>query len=185
MNKINIIISLLIYLFFLAACSTTKNAKLFTPKIAKDNQALIYIYRPFATSNAIYSPDLYINDEFKLSIKNEINARFTLPPGDYKFELEPDKNYSGRPRLSLNLSANNTYFVRVDTSLKIKSALTYQPYQRSFNLTRVDEQLAVKEIAECCMVTDIKSNTDQETRTMKTQTEEGFSIDKTQNPFSH
>ena len=112
-------------------------------------------------------------------------AHFTLPPGDYKFELEPDKNYSGRPRLSLNLSANNTYFVRVDTSLKIKSALTYEPYQRSFNLTRVDEQLAVKEIAECCMVTDIESSTDQETKTMKTQTEEVFSIDKTQNPFSH
>jgi hypothetical protein len=184
LNKI-IIVSLLIYLFFPAACSTTKNANQFTPQIAKDNQAVIYIYRPFTTSNAIYSPDLYINDEFKLSIKNAINARFTLPPGHHKFELEPDKNYSGNTRFSLNLSANSTYFVRVDTSLKINNAPGYQPYQRSFNLIRVDEQLAVKEIAECCMVTDIKSNTDQETKTMKTQTEDGFSIDKTQNPFSH
>jgi hypothetical protein len=185
LNKISIIISLLIYLFFIAACGTTKNAKLLTTQIAKDNQAVIYIYRPFATSNAIYSPELYINDEFKLSMKNEINARFTLPPGYYKFELEPDKNFFGRPRLLLNLSANSTYFVRVDTSLKIKSALTYEPYQRSFNLTRVDEQQAVKEIAECCMATDIKSNTDQETNIEKTQTEVGFSVDKTQNPFSH
>ena len=133
----------------------------------------------------MYSPDLYINDEFKLSIKNKINARFTLPPGHYKFELEPEKNYSGKSRFSLNLSANSTYFARIDTSLKIKSTLTYQPYQRIFYLTRVDEQLAVKEIAECCMAANIKSNTDQETKTVKTQTEEGFSVDKTQNPFSH
>jgi hypothetical protein len=146
---------------------------------------MVYIYRPFATSNAMYSPDLYLNDEFKLSIKNGKNVGFTLPPGDYKFELEPDKNYSGITRFSLNLSAGNTYFIRVNTSLKIKSALTYEPYKRSFDLTKVDEQLALKEIAECCMATNIKSNTDQETKTVKKQTVEEFSVDKTQNPFSH
>ena len=99
--------------------------------------------------------------------------------------LKPDKNFYGSPSLLLNLSANSTYFVRVNTSLKIKSALTYEPYQRSFNLSRVDEQQAVKEITECCMATDIKSNTDQERNIEKTQTEEGFSVDKTLNPFSH
>jgi len=146
---------------------------------------MVYIYRPFATSNAMYSPDLYLNDEFKLSIKNGKNVGFTLPPGDYKFELEPDKNYSGLTSLSVNLSAGSTVFIRVDTSLKIDSAPTYKPYQRSFNLTRVDEKQAKKEIAECCMTNNINSKTEQETKTVTKQNEEGFSVDKTQNPFSH
>ena len=163
--------SLLIYSFFLAACSTTNNVKLFTPQIAADNQVMVYIYRPFATSNAMYSPDLYLNDEFKLSIKNGKNVGFTLPPGDYKFELEPDKNYSGLTSLSVNLSAGSTVFIRVDTSLKIDSAPTYKPYQRSFNLTRVDEKQAKKEIAECCMTNNINSKAEQETKTVIKQNE--------------
>ena len=136
-------------------------------------------------SNAIYSPDLYLNDKFKLSIKSGENTPLSLEPGEYKFELEPNKNYSGLTRFLLNLNAGSTYFIRLDTSLKIKSALTYQPYERSFNLTKVDEQLAVKEIAECCMAINIKSKTDKEAKTVKKRTEEGFSVDKTQNPFSH
>ena len=143
------------------------------------------MYRPSAISNAIYSPDLYINNELKRPIKNGKNTLFTLPPGDYKFELEADISYFGTSSLSLNLSAGSTYFIRVDTSLKIKSAPAYEPYQRNFNLTKVDQQLAVKEISECCMTANIQSNTDQQTNTVKKQTEQGFSVDKTQNPFSH
>ncbi len=185
MNKLNIINTLLIYLFFFAACSATNNVKQFTAQPAADNQAVVYFYRPSAMSNAMYSPDLYINDAFKLPIKNGKNTRFTLPPGHYKFELEPDKNYSGITSIALNLGAGSTSFIRVDTSLKIKSTPGYEPYQRSFNLIKVEKQLAVKEIAECCMVENIKSKTDQETNKVKEQTEEGFSVDKTQNPFSH
>jgi hypothetical protein len=185
LNKLKIITTLLIYLFFLVACSTTKNVKPFTAQPAADNQAVVYFYRPSAMSNAIYSPDLYINDEFKLPIKNGKNTRFTLPPGHYNFALEPDKNYSGISSIALNLSAGSTCFIRIDTSLKIKSAAKYEPYQRSFNLTEVEKQLAVKEIAECCMVENTKSKTDQETKKDIKQNDEGFSVDKTQNPFSH
>ncbi len=185
MNKLKIINTLLICLFFLAACSTTSNEKPFTAQPAADNQVVVYFYRPAAMSNAIYSPDLYINDEFKLPIKNGKNIHFTLPPGQYKFELAPDKNYSGITSLSLNLNAASTTFIRVDTSLKIKNTPKYEPYQRSFNLTEVEKQLAVKEIAECCMLENTKSKTDQETKTDIKQKDEGFSVDKTQNPFSH
>ncbi len=185
MNKIRVLNILLIHLFVLTACSTTDNVKLFTPQIAADNQAVVYIYRPFVTANMMYSPDLYINDEFKLSIKNGKKTPLLLAPGEYKFELEADKNDSALSRFSLNLSAGSTSFIRVDTSLKIKSALTYEPYQRSFKLTKVDQELAVKEITECCMTANIKSNTDQQTNIEKKQNEQGFSVDKTQNPFSH
>ncbi len=108
-----------------------------------------------------------------------------LAPGEYKFELEADKNDSALSRFSLNLSAGSTTFIRVDTSLKIKSALNYEPYQRSFKLTKVEKKLAMKEITECCMTANIKSNTDQQTNIEKKQNEQGFSVDKTQNPFSH
>ena len=146
---------------------------------------MVYIYRPFATSNAIYSPDLYINDEFKLSIINGNVTHFTLPPGHFKFELGPGENYSGITLLSLDLSAGSTHFIRVDTSLKIISTVTYEPYKRSYNMTKVENQLAIKEIAKCCMDTKIKSKTDEETKTVKKQAEDGFSVDKMQKPFSH
>lgn len=136
-------------------------------------------------SNAIYSPDLYINDEFKLSIKSGKNTRLLLTPGENKFELEPDKNYSGVTHLSLNLKTGTTYFIRVNTSLKIKSTTNYGLYERGFNLTEISEQLAVKEIAECCIAKNKKATNQTEVKSTKKEPGARFSVDKTQNPFSH
>lgn len=172
-------------MLYLSACSTTNSKKnTFTPQIAASNQVVIYIYRPSVMSNAIYSPDLYINNEFKLSIKNGKHSRLSLMPGEYKFELEPDKNYAGSTSLSLNLNTGTTYFIRVDTSLKIESATSYKPYQRSFNLIKIDEKLAVNEIAKCCVIKS-KKITPSEINTIIKEPDDGFSVDKTQNPFSH
>lgn len=135
-------------------------------------------------ANAMYSPDLYINDEYKLAIKNGKNTRLTLRPGDYKFELEPGGSYSGLRLVSKTLDAGNTYYIRVDTSLKIESVTQYEPYQRSFNLINVDEKLAINEITKCCTT---KSTTAiaAEPETLDKKSHDGFSTDKTQNPFSH
>lgn len=171
-------------MLLLAACSTTTNTNTFTPVSAKDNQAVVYFYRPFTASNAIYSPDLYLNGEFKLSLKSGKNLLLTLSPGEHTFELEPDSNYSGLTAISLNLNAGYTYYIRLDSSLKINSASNYKPYQRSFNLINIEEKLAIKEIAQCCTINSNKTALKSEKPGEKKSTER-FSVDKTQNPFSH
>ena len=89
-------IALTLCLLFLYACNTSHNIKPFTPQLADSEQASVYIYRPPTMSNAIYSPDLYINDEFKLAIKNGMNTRLALAPGEYKFDINPEQDYPGK-----------------------------------------------------------------------------------------
>jgi len=110
-----------------------------------------------------------------------VSSRLSLPPGEYLFEFQDEKKYAELSPLSLKLKADTSYFIRVATSLKIKNTTPYEPYARSFKLIQVDEQQAVKEIARCCI--NNKRSTDE--TTMGKKSNEGFSVDKTQNPFSH
>ena len=161
------------------------NTATFMPVVTEPGRVVIYIYRPPAMSNAVYSPDLYINDKFERSIKNGSNIRLSLKPDEYKFEIEPDKNYSGLSSLSLNLSAGAICFIRIDTAIKIVNSINYEPYKRSFNLIKVEEQMAVKEIAECCSRKNKKTADNSEIKPIEKTSNKGFSVDKTQNPFSH
>jgi len=180
LNNILIILGLTVFIVCLPACNTVKNTQSFTPITSEANQAAIYIYRPLVMANAFYSPDLYINDELKLSVKAGKNTRLTFTPGEYELKLAPDKNYSGVTHLSLNLNAGSTYYIRVDTSLKIVSATSYEPYQRSFNMVKVEDNLAQAQIAKCCL-----NKNEPETKAIKQKTKDSFSVDKTHNPFSH
>ena len=136
-------------------------------------------------ANAIHSPALMIDGEFKLYVKNSTNTRLSLQPGDHKFEFQPEKKYSALTPVSINLDAGKIYYIRVDTSLKLNSDQDYQPYERSFSLIRAEETQATKEIASCCLTNDKKSQAKKTTTPENKQTDEGFSVDKTQNPFSH
>jgi hypothetical protein len=174
---------LLFNLLYLSACSTSYDPKPFIPETVSDNTSIVYIYRPKAMSNAIYSPGLFVNNEYKLSIKNGQHSSMTFAPGKTKFEIQPDNNYSGSRQLSLTLIAGNSYYIRVDTSLKIKNSTSYEPYQRSFNLVVVDGKLAVDQIAECCLVK--KTASEKQNSPAEIEHDDGFSVDKTHNPFSH
>ncbi|MFV2003732.1 MAG: hypothetical protein ACC650_00945 [Gammaproteobacteria bacterium] len=175
-------LTLLISIFYLTACSTTSGSNnTFTPMSVNDGQAAVYIYRPPMMANSLYSPDLYINDELKLSIKNGKNSRLVLPAGEYKFELQADNNSSDLTSLSLKLSPESTSYIRITTSLNIKSATNYEPYQRSFNIEHVNEKQAITQIAKCCVSNNKKSVAESPDN----KTDDGFSVDKTQNPFSH
>ena len=178
-------ITFIIGVFYLPACSATKGAATFTPITAEADQVVVYIYRPLVLSNAMYSPDLYVNDKFILSIQNGNNIRLSLKPGEYKFEIEPDKNYSGLTTLSRNLDAGTAYFIRVGTSLTIRSSTNYEPYKRSFDLIMVEEKTAGNEIAECCVTKNKKVANKSEIELIKKESNDGFFVDKTQNPFSH
>lgn len=175
---------LLISILCISACSTSYDTKPFTPETASDNTSIVYIYRPKAMSNAIYSPELFVNNEYRLSIKNGQHSSMTFAPGKTKFEIDPDKSYSGLTQLSLTLIAENSYYIRVDTSLKIKSSTSYEPYQRSFNLVVVDKELAITQIEECCLAKKSASSKHDPLTETEQQPDDGFSVDKTQNPFS-
>lgn len=136
-------------------------------------------------ANAIYSPEVYVDGEFRFFTKNGKETRLTLTPGEHLFEIAPDENYAGITKIRLNLSAGNTYYLRVDTSLQIKNTTTYQPYHRSFDLVNVDATLAVEQITQCCSNKEKITGHATEIKPVKKEHAEGFSVDKTQNPFSH
>ena len=185
LNNISLTTIFTLCWFFLSACSTTGDIATFTPAAAEADQTVVYIYRPTEMANALYSPGLNINGEFKLYTKNGVNSRLPLTPGEHIFEFQAEKKYSELTPLSLNLKAGATYFIRVSTSLKVKNTTGYEPYARSFKLTRVDEQQAVKEITECCNDNNKTATNKAEMSSTEKESGDGFSVDKTQNPFSH
>jgi hypothetical protein len=186
MSNIKTVLLLLSFLFVASACGTSENVKSFSPAAPQAGQASVYIYRPLSMSNALYSPDLYINGEFRLSIKADHNTLLTLPPGNTILELSPDEHYTGQTRIELELEAGKIYFIRISSGLKMNDAPTgdYTPYARSFNLVRTDEKLARNQIAECC-ASDTTNIIDKLEEITDQPNSDTFSVDKTQNPFSH
>jgi len=145
----------------------------------------VYIYRQGEMANAMYSPALTIDGEFKLYIKNASNTQLSLSPGEHVFAFQNDNNFSELNSLALILKPETRYFIRVDTSLKINQANTYQPYERKFRLTSVAETQAIKEISDCCMTSNKKQSGKEKAKSTSSKHSDEFSIDKTQNPFSH
>jgi len=138
-------------------------------------------------TNAVYSPDLLVNGEVKFSLKTGNKYLLSLSPGNTTFEIEPDKNYSGITQLKLPLKLNQRYYLRIDTTLKINNSVSYEAYQRGFSLVEVDEKSALIEIAECCSqkIKNISKRTEVDSTLNKKDSGDSFSVDKTQNPFSH
>jgi hypothetical protein len=176
---------LAVFFLFLTACAASSNREIFTPSSPNDGQSAVYIYRPSVMANALYSPDLYINEELKFPVKNGKKTRFTLAPGKYTFKLDANDEQGRITTLSLSLQPEITYYLRVTTTLKIKSAANYEPYQRSYMLENITREKARIEITDCCVNSDKKPIADMETETTNKPDDDGFSVDKTQNPFSH
>ncbi len=152
---------------------------------SKHEIAAVYIYRPNEVSNALYAPGININGDFKFYAKGGTNSRVSLAPGEYVFEFQPEQKYYELIPLSLKLDAGKIYYIRVNTALKITDESNYKPYQRSFSLKQIEEPQALIEITECCNTHDKKSSTKSEDISNKQNSKKGFSVDKTQNPFSH
>lgn len=186
MNRLISAKLLISQLLLISACSmTTPNVFIPTRADSADSeQSILYIYRPSAMSNAIYSPDILIDDEVKFAIKNTSKRLIRLKAGKHKIEIDPDKSYAGTTRLMLDLNPGENTYLRVDTKLEIKNSSTFEPYVRTFNLVKIDETSAIEEIAACCNAGNKKAATDEQKPSVKIKKDE-FSVDKTQNPFSH
>lgn len=161
------------------------NTGTFTPSATTPEQAVVYIYRPTEMANALYSPGLTINEEFRLYLKNGVISRLSFSPGDYIFGFQAEQKYSGLEPLSLKLTEGKIYYIRVSTSLKVSNSNGYKPYERRFKLMLVDSQSAVKEIEDCCLSNSTGSTESKENVSDDEKPDENFSVDKTQNPFSH
>jgi len=146
---------------------------------------MVYIYRPPVISNALYSPSINIDGKFKLYARNGSNTLLLLNPGEHTFEFQAEKKYAELSPVILSLDAGSRTFLRVETSLQIENSTEYKPYARTFTFTRVTEQAALKEIAECCLAKPEKLQDGKVTIHIDKSDDDGFSVDKTQNPFSH
>jgi len=183
LNKSFSIIACLFFLCTASACNKKTVPAVFTPASTGPELATVYIYRPNEMTNSLYSPAININGEQKLYAKSGVSSKLSLSPGNHLFEFQAENTYSTLTPLLLDLKAGVIYYIRIDTSLKINKEPSYQPYKRSFKLTQMTEQQAQKEISQCCI--------NSTTRSSKTPPENkkvngtGFSVDKTQNPFSH
>jgi len=165
----------------LTACSNTKTSAVFTPEHSSDTETIVYIYRPGKMANAMYSPDLYINNEYRAPIKNGSYYHFTLTPGQYSFRLEGKDKISGNRLDKKILLADTVYYYRVNSTLMLNASSSYQPYQRGFTLLPVETISAENQIAECCLNKDLSTMVKENS----SGSNSSFSVDKTQNPFSH
>ena len=167
----------------LMACSMTTDMKAFSPISIDDrSKAAIYVYRPKAMTNALYSPDLYIDDELKFPVKNGRYSRLSLSAGSYPLKLDSGDDTTS---IMMSLEPGTTYYIRVTTSLKINNSLSYEPYQRKFIMEEIKHDIAQTEISECCMTKKAGTLEQEITRPDTVGSDGGFSVDKTQNPFSH
>ena len=107
-----------------------------------------------------------------------------LTPGKTIFNLAADAHYTDSSQIELELVAGKTYYLRVSTQLKIANSSDYQPYQRIFRIKTVTDEIAQNEISDCCTSKN-DSITMPEITTTEPSNSESFSVDKTQNPFSH
>ena len=183
MNKLILTAYLTLTLSTLTACSTSGHGT-FVPAHAKDDQSIIYLYRPGTMSNAMYSPDILINDEVKFSIKNTSKRHITVDPGKYIIQIDTDENYVGTTSLTVDIKPAENIYIRVDTKLAVKKSIRFEPYERTFNLVRIETSAAIEEIAACCTSNNTKEVAVEQKGSSENKNET-FSVDKTQNPFSH
>ena len=172
----------------------------FQPMAPGAQQAGLYIYRPPSMSNALYTsdiaidatgpnaPDLDTKISQQISLKNGQLKHLQLPAGAHTVTLLAAGNFSHNQPVTLTMKTGETYYLRIATSLKIDQSAGYQPYQRRFDLQQVSTDRAIAQINDCCFSARSlkKSARAAQPPAQKASTEKpGFSVDKTQNPFSH
>jgi len=147
----------------------------------------------------MYSPDLLIDGEARTAVKAGNKYMFRIEPGKHAIALALSSGFSGESAFELTVLAGSAYYLRVDTSLELQQGTAgYTPYARSFDLVSVDDKRAIEQITECC--SGEEKNKAKDTRQEGWHQDgvggvsvspgegdavQGFSTDKTTNPFDH
>jgi hypothetical protein len=145
-----------------------------------ENGSAIYIYRPDSFSNIIISPSVFIDGKERFLIGNDKYSFVHVVPGKHTIKLNLDESYHGDFERLLDVKPDQTYFFRVDTSMKFVQG---QPYVRKFNLDEVTKAVGVDEVGECrYMKPEMPSK--YILKKSRPSKDSWFTTDKTSDPFS-
>jgi hypothetical protein len=161
-----------------AACSNQASTFVPAPQDA-DKGSIVYIYRPYATSNLMMSPEVMIDDVERFSIGNGDYRYLYLKTGRHTVGLNPTGQYKTDAVLVLSVEADNSYYLRVQTLLKFEPDTMNT---RKFWIEEVAEKQALREIADTGYSGPMQQSMDGQTEDGGSM--QGFSVDKTRDPFA-
>lgn len=171
--------SLILIVLAVAACANKTATFVAAPRDAGKG-AVVYLYRPSSSSNFMMSPTVVIdgNEVFKLASGD---YRYVyLDSGKHTIALNPTDQYLTDAAIALNIEADKSYYLRVNTSLKFEPG---QMNTRKFWIDAVAEKDALPEIAKMDYAGPrLEQAADMDSGDVETG--EGFSVDKTQDPFA-
>ncbi len=186
--KKSVSIRLSLLLFLIVSCSA-KNTSFVEVEPDLSADSVIYIYRSDSMSNIMVNPTVLIDGEKQQVIKNKSHFYVVIAEGKHEVELQLADRYAGVQKLSLDLLPGGGSYLRVNTSLKFEQN---KPYSRSFNIERIDREIAVNEINKTSYIGQVDDkgiDTKLEEKTISTESDmesgkDQFSISKNRNPFS-
>lgn len=163
----------------LNGCSN--NTKAFAPAPQNpDKGSVVYVYRPSSSSNFMYSPRIAVDDNEKFAIGNGDYRYMYLAEGKHTAVVNPTGQYQTKSPVEMNVEAGKSYYLRVNTRLEFeKEGMN----TRLFWLEQVPEKQAQAEIAKTDYSGPVKTDTAKDASSEPVN-KEGFSVDKTQDPFA-
>jgi hypothetical protein len=160
------------------ACSNKSSTFVPAPRDA-DKGAIVYIYRPSASTNFMMSPKVVIDGIENFRIGSGDYRYVYLEDGKHTLGLNPTDQYITDAALELNVETDNSYYLRVKTSLKFEPD---SMNTRRFWLEQVAEKQALKEIGDTEYSGPVQQSITGQTEDAGSR--EGFSVDKTRDPFA-
>ena len=163
----------------ISACSNNQSTFIAAAQDAEKG-SVVYIYRPSSSTNFMMSPGVLIdgNEEFRIGSGD---YRYVyLQPGLHTVGLNPTEHYITDAVQSIQVEDSTSYYLRVKTSLKFEPE---KMNTRKFWIDVVDENDALREIGD----TEYAGPEIRQSATVQadeTGHREGFSVDRTQDPFA-
>ena len=95
--------------------SGNPTAKVLLVPAPNQERAELYFYRPFRFGSGGATPEIYINQQHTLSLRNQSWHGFSVDPGEYFIETRHGENwiYGESSQLALSVKKGNRYFIRV------------------------------------------------------------------------
>lgn len=145
-----------------------------------DKGSIIYVYRPSSSTNFMMSPTVVIDGNEKFNIASGDYRYVYLGSGHHTIGLNSTDQYLTDAAVTINVEAGKSYYLRVNTSLKFEPE---QMNTRKFWIDAVAEKDALPEIARTGYAGP-RPEQIIETQAGDEATGDGFSVDKTQDPFA-
>jgi hypothetical protein len=171
-------LALLSVVLLVTACSNKASTFVPAPQGA-DRGSTVYIYRPSSSTNFMMSPKVVIDGNEKFNISSGDYHYVYLQAGKHRLGLNPTDQYITDAALELAVETDKSYYLRVKTSLKFEPE---SMNTRKFWIEQVTEKQALEEIGDTEYAGPMQPSISGQTE--EAGNEEGFSVDKTRDPFA-